>query len=282
MVAIPSQVTTRIHHFVSFCFSWRVVASCATISVHTVRNNSIENTIATCDCCQRTRWIDLLLAWRGTLEREIIRRATTALIVTAAAAAGGTAVRCCRVHVCSYTRGLTYARLAAYRPRRARSRPRIGVNRGGGVVRSPGRKRKGRAGARQGESIDASTAKRRKRNKESRAWCQKLGGTGTDTEPARLSQVGSSRRVGGERRLQSQGNAAPPGEAKASSPIAGTRASESAPFSSRVHLGRLLSAKSKREREKERAGKFAYAMLASNRRATCPTLQKWRRLDLDT
>lgn len=102
-------------------------------------------------------------AWH-TRARDYTTRCDT-LIVTAAAAA----VRCCRVHVCSYTRGLTYARLAAYRPRRARPRPRIGVNRGGGVVRSPGRKRKGRAGARQGGSIEASTMERRKRDKESRA-----------------------------------------------------------------------------------------------------------------
>lgn len=49
------------------------------------------------------------------------RRATT---VAATAAAAGTAVRCCRVHVCSYTRGPTYARSAAYRPRGTRTRTR--------------------------------------------------------------------------------------------------------------------------------------------------------------
>lgn len=49
------------------------------------------------------------------------RQATT---VAATAAAAGTAVRCCRVHVCSYTRGPTYARSAAYRPRGTRTRTR--------------------------------------------------------------------------------------------------------------------------------------------------------------
>lgn len=157
--------------------------------------------------------------------------------------------------MCSYTRGLTYSRLAAYRPRRARPRPRIGVSRGGGVVRSPGRKRKGRARARQGESIDASTAKRRKRDKESRARdarslavraptqslhdCRKWGAV-----DASVGNDASNRR---ETRLR-------PAEAKASSPVAGTRASESAPFSSRVHLGRLLSAKSKERRRKRESG----------------------------
>lgn len=54
-------------------------------------------------------------------EHEHPRRATA---VAATAAAAGTAVRCCRVHVCSYTRGPTYARSAAYRPRGTRTRTR--------------------------------------------------------------------------------------------------------------------------------------------------------------
>lgn len=85
---------------------------------------------------------------KDTLGREFTRRATTAVATAAAAAAAaaaasGTAVRCCRVHVCSYTRGLTYVRLAAYRPRR--TRPQNGVTQGGGVVRSLRKKRKNRS-----------------------------------------------------------------------------------------------------------------------------------------
>lgn len=139
--------------------------------------------------------------------RVLTRPATTAVATATAAAAtaaaaGGTAVRCCRVHVCSYTRGLTYARLAAYRPRRTRPRTRTGVTQGGGVVGSPGRKR--RSGTHDRERRIGGLDGKREGNKEDRERNEKRGGNrhSLDGNPG-----GGSERVGGEYRLQSQENA---------------------------------------------------------------------------
>lgn len=215
--------------------------------------------------------------------KDTLGRTTTAVVTAAAAAAaaaatGGTAVRCCRVHVCSYTRGLMYVRLAAYRPRRTRSQN--GVTQGGGVVRCPRRKR--RSGSSNKEGAPAASIKQ-ERDKESRVWNEKRGRVQHSLYDCR---GGGSQRVGGERRLQSQENAdctrlRPTSQRR----VLGreTHANASAPFSSRVR--RLLSAKPERkkgtkegdkeeEREREQVNEFAYATLTTNRRATCPT--RWR------
>lgn len=194
----------------------------------------------------------------------------------AAAAAGGTAVRCCRVHVCSYTRGLTYVRLAAYRPRR--TRPQNGVTQGGGVVRSPRRKKRGRSSNK--ERAPAASIKQ-ERDKESRVWNEKRGRVQHSLHDCR---GGGSQRVGGEAASNRKKTRIARGSARRARgefSSRGTRASASAPFSFRVH--RLLSAKPNRKKEKEtrerekkreQANGFAYATLATNRRATCPT--QWR------
>lgn len=110
---------------------------------------------------------------KDTLRREFTRRATTAVVTAAAAAAaaaaGDTAVRCCRVHVCSYTRGLTYVRLAAYRPRR--TRPQNGVTEVGELLVSE--KEEEKPFKQQGEStggLDQTGAGQGESRVERKAW----------------------------------------------------------------------------------------------------------------
>lgn len=104
--------------------------------------------------------------------------------MVATAAAAGTAVRCCRVHVCSYTRGPTYARSAAYRPRGTRTRTRtvereVGESLEEGERREDGNRRLETPEARRRGSTGAKTSgqtpgRRRWWGSEKRRWGMKL------------------------------------------------------------------------------------------------------------
>ena len=146
------------------------------------------------DFAVRSRWRKQEVSLSQAHEHP--RRATT---VVATAAAAGTAVRCCRVHVCSYTRGPTYARSAAYRPRGTRTRTRTVVREVGESLKE-GERRHG--GNRRLETPDARRrGSDRSENQRANAWTPALVGK-------RKAPVGNDAPIAAERGSR----AAPPGE----------------------------------------------------------------------
>lgn len=183
----------------------------------------------------------------------------TAAATATAAADGGTAVRCCRVHVCSYTRGLTYVRLAAYRPRR--TRPQNGVTQGGGVVRSPRRKRKNRSN---NKDRAAAASIKQERDKEN-CGTKSVAASNTVCMIVEVgavnASVGTPPPIARKRGL----HAAPPGEPEASSSAAELARARArlfhlacigcCPQSRRERKRKKQERGGERERGKERASK---------------------------